>query len=451
MPGLATPVRLGIASLLFIFLLLMGIGLHALDQKAELSPASSQSPDSEVTAANHAVQGYILAPEKYARAVAYHRANYWLYLVTTLYTLFLLLAIVQWRFAPRLRDCAENILRRRWLQLLICVPLFLLAFAFLLLPTDVLSQWNMRRYGVSIQGWASWFGDWTAGEAATLATGTIAIGLLYLVMRWSPRRWWFYLWAMALPLLVLIAFIQPVAIDPLFNTIEPLNRSNPELVNSIEVLLGRAGLEIPPKHIYLLKVNDKSTRVDASSEGFGPTKSIFVWDTQIASERGPAILHTLGHEIGHFKIPLDWIVFAICVPLSLALVYLIDRVFTAALGRWGQQWNIRGPGDWASLPVLALIVALVAVLLTPVLNTISRYREHEADRYGLELIHGIVPNAGEVAANAFQKDEEINLADPNPPALVKWWLFDHPAANDRIVFLRTYDPWSNYQKPRYVQ
>jgi len=119
--------------------------------------------------------------------------------------------------------------------------------------------------------------------------------------------------------------------------------------------------------------------------------------------------------------------------------------------RWGQEWGIRGPDDWASLPVLVFIVAVIAIFLTPLANTVSRYREREADRYGLELIHGIVPNAGNVAADAFQKDAEINLADPDPPALVKWWLFDHPPTTDRIVFLRNYDPWSTNRKPTYVQ
>ena len=397
------------------------------------------------------MQGYTLPPEKYRRAVAYHRGNYWLYLVTTLYVLLLLWAIVCWRLAPRLRDWAERISPAAWVELLMGAPLLLLGFSVLLLPTDIFAQWNMRKYGVSIQGWASWLGDWAAGEAATLVAGTIAIGFLYFVMRRSPGRWWLYLWAMAVPVLVLLAFIQPVLIHPLFNTMEPLNRSNPELVHSIETLLDRAGLAIPANHLYQVESSDKSSRIDAYSEGFGPTKSIFVLDAEIASEPGPAILHTLGHEIGHFKIPFDWIVFAISLPLSLALLYLIDRVFRGVLVRWGQPWNIRSPDDWASLPVLALIVAVVTIVLTPVLNTVSRHREQEADRYGLELIHGMVANAGEVAANAFQKDEEINLADPDPPQFVKWWLFDHPPVNDRIVFLRTYDPWSNHQSPRYVQ
>lgn len=406
---------------------------------------ASQAPQ------NSEVKGYTLPPETYARAVAYHRNEYCLYFVTTVYTLFLLWGLVRWRLAPRLRTWAGRISHREWLQLSIGVPAWLLIFAVFLLPTDMFGEWNMRRYGLSIQGWASWFGDWSGAEAATLIAGTIAIWFLYWVMRRSPRRWWLYLWATAVPLFMLFALIQPIAIDPLFNNIEPLDASHHELADSIEGLLSRAGVAIPRKHLYLVKVSDQSTSVDASSDGFGPTKSIFVWDTQIASEPGPALLHTMGHEIGHFRMPLDWIVFAICVPLLLLAMFLVDRILARLLGRWGSQWDIRGPGDWTSFPVLALILALAAVPLTPVSNYLSRYREHEADRFGLELIHGIVPNAGQVAADAFQKDEVINLADPAPPKFVVWWLYDHPPVNDRIVFLRTYDPWSVGKEPKYVK
>lgn len=195
-------------------------------------------------------------------------------------------------------------------------------------------------------------------------------------------------------------------------------------------------------------MSDKSTEVDASSEGFGPTKRIFVTDTIIASESRAALLHTLGHEIGHFMFTLDWIVFAFCIPLSLVLLYFINRLFVRTLRRWGARWNIRGPDDWASLPVLAVIVSLIAIVLTPAANTLSRYREHEADRHGLELVDGIVPNVREAGARAFQKDGEINLADPNPPTFIKWWLFDHPPVNDRIIFCLAYHPAAPRDKAR---
>jgi STE24 endopeptidase len=403
------------------------------------------------SAAQTHVQGYQLSPEQYAQAIAYRHQVYWLYFITTAYTLLLLWALVRWRVAPGLRSWAERKSQRRWVQLLLYAPALLTIISGLLLPSDASDQWLMRKYGLSVQGWGSWVGDWTGTEVGTVACGTLITGLLYYLIRRSPRRWWFFVWLIAVPLLVLVAFVQPILIDPLFNNFEPLEASHPELVDSIQRLLDRAGLAIPREHIYLLKVSDKTTEVDAISEGFGPTKRIFVTDTIIASEPGPAILHTLGHEIGHYMLSLDWIVFTICVPLALSSLFFIDRLFVWALAHWGQAWGIRGPDDWASLPVLALIVALAAVALTPAVSTLSRYREHEADRYGLEVIHGIVANGGEAAAQAFQKEGAINLSDPDPPAFIKFWLFDHPPENDRIIFCRTYDPWSKGETPKYVK
>src|SRR5215469_3326367 len=269
------------------------------------------------------VEGYKLSPEEYARAVAYSREGYWLYLVTTAYTLLVLGSLLRFPVAPRLRDWAEGVSRRRLLQLLLFGPTLLLIFSLLLLPTDVWDQWRSRRYGLSIEAWPSWLGEWAAMQIATIIAGTVLIGLLYYTIRRSPRRWWFWLWAILVPLIVLLVFLQPVVIDPFIETFEPLGKSHPELVDSID----RAGLVIPSQHIYLLKVGEKSTEVDASSEGFGPTKRIFVTDTIIASEPRAALLHTVGHEIGHFMFTLDWIVFAICVPVSLAVLYFIDRIF----------------------------------------------------------------------------------------------------------------------------
>jgi STE24 endopeptidase len=423
----------------------------SISDSAALGAARQISPESRSAARNQGALGYKLSPEKYARAVAYSHGEYWLYFVTTAYALLILWAMVRCQVSPRLRDWAENNSRRTWVQLALYAPTLLLILGVLLLPTDVYAQWHERKYGFSLQSWASWFGNWTRAEIATLLSGTLVVGLVYFIMRRSPRRWWLLLWMIAVPLIVLIVFIQPVVIDPLFSAFEPLDRSHPELVDSIEALVARAGLVIPREHIYLLRESNKSTEEYATSEGFGPTKRIFVSDTFTASEPGPAILPQLGHEIGHYVLLLDWISFAIGVLLSLVLLYLVDRVFVWAVARWGNAWRIRGPDDWASLPVLALIVGLIVVALTPAINGLSRYREHEADRCGLELVHGIVPNAGETAAQAFQKIAESSLSDPDPPEFIRWWLFDHPPANERIIFYRTYDPWSHGREPRYVK
>ena len=100
---------------------------------------------------------------------------------------------------------------------------------------------------------------------------------------------------------------------------------------------------------------------------------------------------------------------------------------------------------------MLLILEILVFISMPIENGYSRMQEHNADVYGLEVIHGIVPNSAEVAAHSFQILGEIGLADPNPPALITFWLYSHPPLAQRLVFAHTYDPWSKGESPKYVK
>ena len=162
------------------------------------------------------------------------------------------------------------------------------------------------------------------------------------------------------------------------------------------------------------------------------------------------MLFVFGHEMGHYvlhHIPKEVSIFAL---LLLALMYLGYRLSQWLLGRWGASWGIRNVQDWASLPVLIFVLGAVTLLATPIFNAVSRHFEHEADRYGLEVVHGVVADQGKVAAEFFEKSGEINLADPNPSTWVKIWFFDHPTRPERVRFVSSYDPWEG-KGPKYVK
>ena len=107
--------------------------------------------------------------------------------------------------------------------------------------------------------------------------------------------------------------------------------------------------------------------------------------------------------------------------------------------------------DWASFPALLLVLALLSFLSSPLENALSRHWEHEADIYGLEVVHGIVPDAGRVAAEAFQILGEINLADPEPSEFIKITRYGHPPLRERVEFASEYDPWSKGEEPQFVK
>ena len=92
---------------------------------------------------------------------------------------------------------------------------------------------------------------------------------------------------------------------------------------------------------------------------------------------------------------------------------------------------MRGQEDWAALAVLLLIMNVLEFVSTPMGNGFSRMQEHAADVYGLEVIHGIVPNSQEAAARAFQVLGEADLADPESFAVHHILAVQPPAAGGK--------------------
>jgi STE24 endopeptidase len=94
--------------------------------------------------------------------------------------------------------------------------------------------------------------------------------------------------------------------------------------------------------------------------------------------------------------------------------YLGYRCIGWLLARWGANWKIRGLGDWASLPALLLFLSVFSFAINPIGSAFSRYLEHQADQYGLEVTHELTPDFGQIAAQAFQILGEVDLSDPDP-------------------------------------
>jgi Zn-dependent protease with chaperone function len=203
--------------------------------------------------------------------------------------------------------------------------------------------------------------------------------------------------------------------------------------------------------MFVMNASSKTTGLNAYVAGYGAAKRVVVWDNTIAKATVPETLFVFGHEMGHYvllHIPKE---ISIDAAIILLLLYLGFRLAHWMLTRCGARWAIRDLEDWASLPALIFLITLLAFLATPVFNAVSRHFEHEADRYGLEVIHGIVANPNQVAAHYFEKSGEMNLADPDPSEFIKAWFFDHPTRPERVHFVATYDPWSQDKAPRYVK
>jgi STE24 endopeptidase len=409
------------------------------------------SPSSATEPAQGTPVEYAPSPAQYARAKAYSNTRYRHFFIGVIYGFLVLLVLLRWRVAPTFRDLAERVSTRRSVQLMIFAPLILLTIAVLGVPADIWDESLSRAYGLSVQSWGPWIRDWILNQVILVIVGTLLVGILYFIIRRSPRRWWFYFWLAAIPVLLAVFFLQPIVIDPLFYTFKPLETAQPVLVAEMQRVVHRSGTEIPSNRMFLMNASSKQTTVNAYVTGFGASKRVVVWDNTIAQSTVPETLFVFGHEMGHYvllHIPKE---VSIDAAILLFLFYLGYRTSNGMLARWAAQWGIRDLQDWASLPALLLVIAVLAFFATPAFNGVSRHFEHEADRYGLEVIHGIVPNPNQVAVHFFETSGEINLADPDPSTFMKVWFYDHPTRPERVHFAATYDPWSKGDAPVYVK
>src|SRR5215469_13685280 len=261
-----------------------GLSLHAARGQSGSAPSSTplqhstsidrSSPGAADSSVKQQIAAYTLPADLFKRAHDHSRIRFRLALVSFVYGLVVLWIILHWRLGAKYRDWAERLSRKRFLQAMVFAPLLLLTIAVLTAPLDVYSQIIEKEFGISVQGWGSWSWDWVKEQLISVVIFTILIGLFYIVIRRSPRRWWFYFWLVSLPIIVFVVFVTPWVIDPLFHKFEPLQQKDPNLTAALEQLVQRTGENIPPQRMFWMGAAEKTAALDAYVTGIGASKRI---------------------------------------------------------------------------------------------------------------------------------------------------------------------------------
>ena len=407
-------------------------------QEVAASPVHGNLPD------------YSLSPDKLAKAqhlasvhVTMHFADEIWGIVQIL--LLLWLGVIAW-----MRDRAVRAGHNRWVQGYVFLLLFLIITALLELPLDLYSHHLSLKYGLSVQSWASWFGDMGKEFLLEWIIGGLLLMLLFWVIRKLPRRWWLLFWVFTIPISVFGIFAMPY-IEPIFNHYEPLAKTNPDLVAKLEQIVQKNHMDIPPERMFLMKASEKTTTLNADVEGFGHSKRVVVWDNSIAKASPDEILFIFGHESGHYVLKHILRGLVISFVGSFILLYLGFQFVQWAIARFGARWRIPSQQDWGALAVLILAFSIFSLFVEPIASGLSRSTEHAADVFGQEAIHGIVPDPQAAAKGAFDVLGETSLDLPNPSRFVEFWMYDHPATGRRAAFAKAYDPWAPNMEPKYFK
>jgi STE24 endopeptidase len=385
--------------------------------------------------------GTVVVPQPSETAIRYHQSGNVLWGVGTLLSLLIPALILFTGLSAGIRNVAQRIGRRWLLTVAVYALIFVLVMSLLTLPLAYYSGYlREHAYGLSNQTVGRWIGDWLKGVAVSGLGLALVLWIPYLLLRKSPRRWWLYTGLAAIPLAALMLVITPVWVDPLFNEYVPMK--DKALEARILALAERAGVR--GSRVYQVNKSADTKAVNAYVTGMGRTKRIVLWDTILAKLEPNQVLFVTAHEMGHFVLrhTLAFILgAALITTLSL---YVVHRVAGRLIARFSERFGFERLSDVASFPLLLLLGSIVTLILTPAVLAFTRYQEHEADRFALEITRD-----NRAAATTFVRLQEDNLLVPRPGTLYMLWRGSHPSLGDRVDFANHYRPWEEAKELRY--
>ncbi len=373
--------------------------------------------------ADAATQAYLdrLPADVVASSNAYFEGGYWLQLWNFLYGLVVAWLLLRRGLSAHVRDWAGRVGRKAVFRDALFGAFWAVASWVMSLPLTIYQGFvREHQYQMATQAFGPWMLEQVVALGVDVVLTAVGVALLYAVIRRAGERWWLWGTVASIGLMSLLILVAPVWIDPLFNTYKPVT----DPVISAAVLQMAKADGVPVDNVYQFDASRQTTRVSANVSGILGSAAVRLNDNLMRTSL-PEIRAVMGHELGHYV--MNHIYKSL---REFALVFLAGFLFAKwamdrMLRRNGPGWGLKDVGDVASLPLFAAVLSVFFLLATPVINTLTRTQEIEADRFGLNLARE--PNG---MAEADLKLTEYRK--PDPGALEEFVFYDHPSTRFRI-------------------
>lgn len=349
-----------------------------------------------------------------------------LYLLEIPFEFLVLFLILVLGIAKRFDHWAQQISKFSIVQAAVFTFYFSILAFIVDLPFSLCSYWINRMFGISVASFHSfmkeaWLDFWISGLMMF-----VLVFIVYWLMQKSVKRWWLYAWLLSIPFTLFVVFIQPVLIDPLYQTFSEIE--NKQLEAKILELAKTSN--IPADQVYQVEMSDETKAMNAYVTGIGSNTRIVLWDTTLNGLTENEILFIMAHEMSHYihkdiyqnivvELILSFFSFGLCG-------YIIRKLEKKHIYQNGKRvWR-----SFAVWPLILLITSIVSFAATPITNWVSRQDERICDTYAVKITKN--PQAG---IQTFQQLARNSLAEVNPPNLIKWLRYDHPPLMERLEML----------------
>jgi STE24 endopeptidase len=294
------------------------------------------------------------------------------------------------------------------------------------LPFSIYSQFVIEaRHGFNRMSPGLFVRDTLKNLALAALLGGIAASAALWLVAHAPQTWWLWVWAFFVGFGLLLTYLAPILIEPLFFKIEPLRVDGLEA--RVRALAERAGVRLSA--VLQMDASRRSAHSNAYFTGIGRVKRVVLFDTLLAQLEHSEILSVLAHELGHWQKQHVLKRMLLMYAVALGLAYAAFRLSASPYlpGLIGAS-ELSFP---ARISVLALVGSVVSFLLTPLSSWWSRSHEREADVFASEL-----SGEPDKLASALAKMSRENLSNLHPHPLYAAFYYSHPPVVERLRSLR---------------
>jgi STE24 endopeptidase len=263
--------------------------------------------------------------------------------------------------------------------------------------------------------------------AISLLLLSLLVSGAFALILWSPGFWWLWVWGFFATATILLMYIAPYVIEPLFFKFSPVEAEG--LEEEIRVMAEKAGVMV--SRVMQVEASRRSRHSNAYFTGIGRVKRIVLFDTLLTQMNHREILAILAHELGHWKKGHILRRLILIEAGALLVSYLAFMLL-----EWGELPGLIGltQASFAAQTVILMFLgSLIAFPFTPLSSWLSRRHEWQADQFACEL-----SGAPDALANALIKLSGENLANLHPHPLYAKFYYSHPPVVERVRRLWQY-------------
>ncbi len=309
--------------------------------------------------------------------------------------------------------------------------IFILAFSMinsiLGLPESLYKTFVIEeKYGFNKTTLKTFFADMIKGGILGLIIGTPLIYGILWIMESLGQYWWAYAWAFLSAFQLLLMWVYPTFIAPIFNKFTELEEG--EVKSRILDLLKRIDFE--SNGLFVMDASRRSGHGNAYFTGFGKSKRIVFFDTLINTLSATEVEAVLAHELGHFKRKHILKMMVKAFVFSFIGLFILGQLMQTTW--FFEMHGVHSSETYMALTLFILVSGIYTFFITPISSWSSRKYEFEADEFA--SIHS---NPQELI-NALVKMYKDNASTLTPDPLYSSFYHSHPPALTRVKFLETF-------------